>query len=287
MQSMNDLKIVTINLSNKCQMSCENCPHEDPHYNENEDPQFMSINTISTILYQLKHINYKGKLSISGFGEPFLHPDICDIIKFISKSGIDFNVITNGIQLSNGFKYKISRLIDIIDYIPKLEISIHEICGYPSRYHRYDVLEMCSKYLANNKKIIIRNHDTDDPNNTLVANNRNGMVSDLRIPSNQQCILSKMDKKPNYCYYPFYEIMIDADGSYLLCANDFGRKTKNKGINIFNLTIDQYFLGYLYHTKLKMSDDEYNRKLHKHCEKCDCIGILEGKEEFDNFKSKR
>lgn len=55
----------------------------------------MSIKLAKNVIDQLKEMNFEGSLVTSLMGEPLLHPNFKEILRYSIESGIKTNVITN------------------------------------------------------------------------------------------------------------------------------------------------------------------------------------------------
>ena len=72
--------IIEFNLHGSCSRRCAFCPRVDEHLWPNLDEE-LDMSLFDKILYQLKDLNYTGRLSFSGFSEPFMHSKLNEIIQ--------------------------------------------------------------------------------------------------------------------------------------------------------------------------------------------------------------
>ena len=86
------------------------------------------------------------------------------------------------------------------------------------------------------------------------------------------------------CNYPFYKMMIDIDGSYLLCSEDWKRVTKKSENNVHTKSIKEYFIDYLKDIKKELITN--GRSNLTPCNKCSMNGLLMGGKMVEYFKSK-
>ena len=63
-----------------CNRTCEFCPRADPKIYPNKK-EYMPIELYKKILYELKEVNYDGRLSFSGFSEPMLHKEVFELVR--------------------------------------------------------------------------------------------------------------------------------------------------------------------------------------------------------------
>lgn len=106
---------VRLKCSNRCNNSCFYCIYNpkfsDIHPLSNRTDE-IPINKINQILDDFEKMGIKA-ITLSGGGEPLIHPNISKILKEIIKKKIRFSVITNGLLL----KGKIAKLLYNADWI--------------------------------------------------------------------------------------------------------------------------------------------------------------------------
>ena len=327
MFSIKNLEVISINLSNLCNMKCGICPNGHKHYyinkynlnnngckkynhfhylgdnemimNTNNEEllvaKFLLNKTAIKIRERLEEIDYKGFISLTGFGEPLLNPEIDEIVR--SFKGFNSNLITNGTYLTNIKDIeelattkddKIESIINkskienILDNISKIEISLHSALDYSlssniddNEYYRafYKIQELYGK-----DNIIIRNHNIYDVDNDLIVNNRNGALYDYDDLANSKKCNPNFDK---LCYYPFYEIMIDTDGKYRFCAHDWNRRIDFLK-DVENCSIEDFFIKNM--NVIREMQVIKNKRLENLCGQCDANGRLHGENSFNEFK---
>lgn len=94
--SINALKHIYVEVTNKCNLNCSTCMRNvwDVKYGH------MSNETFERILSAFDHIPDKPELFIGGYGEPLSHPGILELIKLAKKRGHRVSLISNGILLT-------------------------------------------------------------------------------------------------------------------------------------------------------------------------------------------
>jgi len=97
----NRIKPVHIQLSptNKCNLKCGFCSCK----NENRDTE-LSFEEIQLIISKFSTLGTKA-VTITGGGEPLMHPDINEIIAEFHKYGIEVGLVTNGLLLRKLFPW--------------------------------------------------------------------------------------------------------------------------------------------------------------------------------------
>lgn len=81
-------------------------------------PVFLDLNILKSVIKQANKLGVKS-IMYAGEGEPLLHRDICEIVKFTKRSGIDVAITTNGVF----FKKDISD--NILQFLTWLRISLN------------------------------------------------------------------------------------------------------------------------------------------------------------------
>ena len=236
---------VVLTISDECNRKCSFCPrgygYKSPYKNH-----FMSLDLIKKLCNDLGK-DYTGMISMSGFGEPLLHPQFKEIIKIIKdlcpKSNI--NVITNG---------------DDIDVLKDIDGIFVEFSMY-SQYSEEKMNEIKSLKC----KYIIKDVEHKDKN---YFNNRAGNAGKIVKEPLQQC-----------CNLPFYKMSIDSEGNIIPCCSDWGRE------NIFgNIKSDNIYDVW---NNSKYTELRNNLILGKRCglcSKCDINGLIAGKEFVDYWR---
>tara|TARA_B100000686_G_scaffold354960_1_gene468517 strand:+ start:4914 stop:5891 length:978 start_codon:yes stop_codon:yes gene_type:complete len=83
-------KQVQIEVTNRCNMDCHMCPREDLSI----ELEHMDWEKFVRVVDQLKD---KESITLTGWGEPFLHPRIFDMIDYCKKRGHTVNITSNGL----------------------------------------------------------------------------------------------------------------------------------------------------------------------------------------------
>lgn len=274
--------IISINVSNQCNLKCHYCPHslsENPDlYELNRSQYFKNIDkymekpTMNMLMLRLKEYlvdNYKDNdtmISITGFGEPLLNPNIKHLMGCLSAlkkkyKDININLISNGVSNPD-------LLISLISDNYTIEISQHpqDCCkDYVEKWN-----DLFNK-LPDHSNIIIRHHEIDE---NLKLNNRGGLL--FEIP----------ESKNLKCYYPLYEISIDYDGSYLICAHDWSRLSRDEEFNINKISIYDYLTSSRVSHFIKQLCINKNRSLFLSCKYCNVFGTTYGKNELQTYENK-
>jgi MoaA/NifB/PqqE/SkfB family radical SAM enzyme len=102
--------------TSNCNLHCRTCVRNSWQ----ESGGTMTMRTFVEFLTHIKKIKSLNTISLWGFGEPLMHPDIIKMIRSIKKLGLQAEIITNGTLLSSDMskelvRSKLDRLILSID----------------------------------------------------------------------------------------------------------------------------------------------------------------------------
>ena len=113
---MKKFKKFYIEITNVCNLSCNFCPQTG------RVPEFMSIETFSKILDQIKpHTDY---IYFHVKGEPLLHPKLNDFLDLSYKKGFKVNITTNGTLIKS-----VKDKIMLSPSLRQINFSLHSFDG--------------------------------------------------------------------------------------------------------------------------------------------------------------
>ena len=252
--------IVEFNLHGSCNRRCAFCPRVDEKKWPNLDEQ-LSDELFYKVINDLKKINYSGRISFSGFSEPFLHTNLLNFVKIISRELPDSKpeIVTNGDYLN---KENLKNLFD--GGLKYLYVSL-----YTNKKNYEKFMKMKEEVKIDDKKFEVRPRNLGKKMNFgLNINNRAGSVDYTRFGLEQSKILPL--KQP--CYYPMYTIFMDYNGDCLICPDDWAKKkiignTKNE--NIYDIWLNHQF----HEVRKRLLNS--NRDADP-CKSCDVNGLING-----------
>jgi len=104
-----------IDLTNNCNLSCIGCWCHSPLLGEHKFTGYkkkkcLPKKTILALLKDARRLGGHTTVQLAGAGEPFLHPDIWEVIEAVKKYGMGCGIITNFTLLENE---DIRRLVDL------------------------------------------------------------------------------------------------------------------------------------------------------------------------------
>lgn len=97
-------KVLQVDITNNCNTNCIACwCHSDfigdKKLTSDERKVKLRLKMIKQIVDDAVKLNVQG-IQLAGSGDPFCHPDILDIVKYIKKRGLSLEIVTNGILLN-------------------------------------------------------------------------------------------------------------------------------------------------------------------------------------------
>lgn len=110
-------KIIQIEITNRCNFNCKMCPRRflGVEYKD------MSFELFKKIINQLKGVY---EIVLTGWGEPFIHPQIIEMLKYCSDFGFKTRLTTNGALLNDNMS---DRIIE--SGLDKITFSIDSLNG--------------------------------------------------------------------------------------------------------------------------------------------------------------
>ena len=182
---------IVISPTDLCNRTCSFCPHSMGFPNKKN---YMKVHLAEILAKELSYYKWDGVISVSGYGEPLLHPNIGDIIKAFTSKGISTRLITSGDRILNG-KFTAEE----IDNWDLLSIKID--C-----YDGQDDVNKINKILKNLKTY---KRITTGPTE---ISNRAGYLW-----------FAKKYKSP--CYQPSLKSIVDWNGNVYVCCEDWSKET--------------------------------------------------------------
>jgi sulfatase maturation enzyme AslB (radical SAM superfamily) len=223
-QILQDIAVINLNLTNNCNLRCTFCPiGSDTYVN---DHAMMTIDTVKKFIERVREFHKQSgnrvTVSLSGKGEATVHKQFRDIVLLLAenKDVLRLQIITNGALL-----YKHKDLIPLFDRI---------------RYNDYTA--------DNNKNkeslIQVLQDFSKKQNISITPLDNTKEWHEIKDFTNRVGVLSgpvKEEIKYDYCHKLFNKMMIECDGSYLICCDDW-EKHKNFG-TIYEKSLKDHLLS--------------------------------------------
>jgi len=260
---------IEINIHGSCNRRCAFCPRVDEKLWPNLDER-LDINLWEKILIELKKNKYNGRIGFSGFSEPFLHPELLELVKLHSKY-----LPKNKLEITSNGDYieeeNTRKLFDSGLYAIRISL-------YTNQKNAIKFEKIREQLKLDTDRFFVRGRNKGSKNDFgLVLNNRAGSVNYEIIGKKNQ--IKKLPLKQS-CNYPMFKIFMDYNGDCLLCSNDWAKKKiigNTKSENIYDIWIKEKVNNV--RKKLLNNDRTYDP-----CIACDVNGLLNGQEFSDSWK---
>ena len=238
----------------------------------------MSIESYTRVIEDLKNINYNGGIIYSGFSEPILYKYIFEVIKItktlLPKSRIE--LITNGDHL------KLEKLKKLFEAgLTQISVSLYD---GPHQIENFKKLKLDASLSDEQFDLRFRWANVESDNGLNFGINLTNRAGAINMPEiNVNTLKQEIKKK---CFYPFYQIMVDYDGSALLCNHDWHKKLILGNINeksILDIWNNQVY-------KKTRGNLSKAMRIDSPCNKCDANGMMMGGEfvkEWENYYEKK
>jgi len=271
LDTLKGLSSIELCITELCNRKCSFCPRYDPKIYPNQK-LFMSLDTVTNLANKCLAEGYEGDFHMAGFGESFTHPFFPELISIIRNTLPNnfFVLTTNGDFLNDK---NIKEIIKpnfnkvIVSCYDGLEQKKHFIQLFEKNgFHNFEIRELWFN----------TDETTEDLMNRNNFNNRAGSVKASSLKENVN--------RNSPCYFPFYKLIIDWNGSAVLCANDWKRAHTGFG-NINTKSLSDIWNGEEF-IKVRSQLAKGNR-VGPACANCNTNGTLVGKESVDLFIKER
>lgn len=247
------LRVVEINPLDICNRSCSFCPQSSSHFFPKRGR--ISLKIIEKISNDLEEMQFDGRVTFTGFGEPLLYKDLVAAISIL-KSKISriqwIEVVTNG------------------DYLTRERVLALDNAGCTN--------VTVSMYDGDLSHVLLPMFENTNIDVTL----KHSYSGFLEVNRNEMLIQTDIISKNNPCYLPFYKMVIDINGDIILCSNDWSRSAELGNVNdqsISSIWLDQKYIDY----RKKLING--NRSDCDPCRKCNIQGNLYGSDSVDIWKN--
>ena len=190
-----------------CNRKCIFCPKS----NEAIAPDNINTTTpthcYELLFNELENLGFTGTVMFAGYGEPLLAKNILEVLPLV-KSRFRTEVTTNGDVLK---PKRIEALFNAgLDY---MVVSLYD---GPEQVEKFQ--KMFQEASIDSSKFMLRERwFTEEDDFGVKLTNRTGTVEVGQQPE------VNLDKA---CYYPHYSCMIDWNGDFFLCTQDWNRRKK-------------------------------------------------------------
>ena len=248
---------IDLNITELCNRKCVFCPRIDEAIYPNQNLH-MSKKLASKIARELKELDYRGAIVLSGFGESLLHPEHLEIINSL-RGAHRLEIVSSGDRLT----------VQSIQDLSAAGIDCFIVSMYDGPEQKEKFMTLFEQSGLNSDAYILRDrwHNSADEYG-LKLTNRAGLVSVGNQP--------KVNVN-SACFYPSYSMVIDWNGDVLLCVQDWNKRVKAGNVFADNLW-DVWRSPTLRKYRKRLMDKD--RSLSP-CNKCNTDGKLHGKNHRD------
>jgi radical SAM protein with 4Fe4S-binding SPASM domain len=257
---MASILTVEVNTTELCNRTCVFCPRHDPKVYPNRNLH-MTVKGATAIADQLGKIGYRGKISLSGFGENLLNPEFKRIVSTFKQRLPRATVKCN----TNGDRLTKEVVEDL--FIRHLDFLYINLYDGPEQIEHFEPMLVN----VDRDKVKYRAHYSEEDYG-LFINNRSGTIDWLNI--DEEDITKLQGKK---CHYPFYKMFVDWNGDVLFCSNDWGKE--HVVGNLLQQDLRDVWLGKemrKIRNRLAKGD-----RTNSPCDKCSVNGTLFGEKSFN------
>lgn len=189
---INKVRVVSFELSNMCNYAAihPQCP---AHY-VSKNRKVLSTDIIEKVIFELKNLNYKGRILMDVYNEPLIDPRLYYILDLIRKNldpSINIHLVTNGYFLEQ----------TILDELKnRFRVNVDVSCYNKEEFDRLSNLNSSiGGYYFFEAKLDNRIKTFYDSNNI----------------ENNNCP----------CHSPYIELIINCEGKIGLCCREYKRET--------------------------------------------------------------
>ena len=258
--------LMEFNLSGLCNRTCVFCPRSNPEVFPNVN-EHIPVDLYERIMTQLAEVDYDGTLLYSAFGEPLLYKNIEKLLE-LSKQylpKVRIESVTDGDFVTPA---KLKSLFDA--GLDTLLISMYD---GPEQEPKFQT--MVNEVGLTEKQVVLRKRWLPpEEHYGITLSNRAGMIDLTGLGISK---LSEPLQRP--CFYPFYQVLVDYDGSVLLCPHDWGKKLIVG--NLHQQTIHELWNGRVMR-RVRLNMAKSDRRFAP-CDECDVDGTLMGRSHFDQW----
>lgn len=256
---------VEISPSNKCNLHCSYCFYKNTH-----DTTIIDFDKLKDALSDMKKIGVKA-ISWTGGGEPTLHPQFNELVKYANSLGLKQGLFTNG---TNDIKYP-----EVFEWI-RVSVSDNKLFGdYIQNWSKSTIVGVCTNVTMENWKDLESLRKEAEEKNANYFQIRPALSlpgkTQTKLPENNIFDIVKQNAKipvsltdykwEDYCkpkpydkcYGHVFCPFIDTNGDVLSCA--------------YHLKNSEYIFGNIYEKSFSEIWEERNSqkiKISPNCQTC-------------------
>lgn len=251
---------IDLNPTELCNRTCEFCPRVDSSLYPNQNLH-ISLELCKKINNELRELNYKGGLVLSGYGEPTLHPELLKMVKILG-NGVHLEMVTNGDKLTVEMVQKL--------YENGLDVMVVSMYDGPHQIDEFEKIFKEAK-IPDDAYILRDRWYTIEEDYGVKLTNRAGVAT--------EGYQSEVDlHKP--CHYTLYSMMLDWNGDVMLCVQDWNKKVKMGNIAADSLlNVWKSSTGFKRYRNMLIK----GKRILSPCKECNTNGTLHGGEHLKRW----
>jgi len=258
--------VLEFNLIDSCNRRCLFCPRKDAQLFPNSKAK-LQLGLYQKIMAELNQLGYDGLLLFSAFCEPLLHPQLEKLILTAKAScpKARVEIVTNGDLLNPG---RLEALFGA-----GLDVLLISLYDGPDQAAKFEAMRQEAG--LNQDQVLLRPRWLGPEEHFGMAlSNRAGMV-EIEAAG----VRRLTEPLQNRCFYPFYEMMVNTDGTVLLCPHDWGKRLK-MGNLISSSVIEIWQSDLMKQVRLNLARPDRG---FEPCLACDVKGTLMGESHFHKW----
>ena len=233
-----------VELTNACNTACVFCPID-----KTGKKGFMDFNTFKKAIHRTKESGVALDISSAGLGEPLLHREVVDFVRFVTDEGLDYSITTNASLLKRELA---NELIDAglkgiffsVSGINNTYEEIHRLNFKVTKRNILDFIDVSHGRCRITITIVICDENRNEIDQIIGFWKKNGISRFWQVPMmnrgggvdvnlsyleserryHQAVEILKSNNISTICWQPFLHWFIGWDGNYYLCCNEYGRK---------------------------------------------------------------
>lgn len=252
---------IDVELTNRCNALCSFCPRS-----ETPEQGFLTFDILKQVVARAKEVPTGPRISFTGQGEPTLHPELVEFVRYTVAEGVAVHMTTNANLLD---KVKIRELIEaglsgitfsISDFDEDYEL-VYNLSFEKTRTNILDFFDIRSEFPDRKISVMISIvvHDLNKPKIAHMraywesmgvdfiaqfaqgtrggaCDNAHYFMGNDRYLEEAVALLAER-KVSTLCCLPFFSVFIGWNGQYYICCNDY-RKEDPLG-SVFDYSIDE------------------------------------------------
>lgn len=255
---------VEMNITELCNRVCSFCPRVDPKIYPNRNLH-MDLDIARKVAGDLAELDYTGRISFSGFGEPLLNKQFADHIRIFRQALPDNTIETN----TNGDRLTVAKIHELFEAgLTGLYINMYDGPEQEPVFRK-----LVEEAGLREEQWRLRPHWVGSEEDFgLTLNNRSGVLK------NDELDLGPLDQPlTSRCHYPFYKLLIDWNGKVLFCSNDWGREITVGDVTTTHVR-DVWLSEGMLRVRRYLAEGQ---RCYSPCNKCNVTGTLTGGKSFE------